>query len=145
MAADNTTRIVLSAVDNTSGVLQKVQLGLGNVGFAANSLRNVLSGVTSALAVRELIQAADGYASLNARLKLATNSASEFATAQAAVFNIAQRSGSDLVSVGDLYASLSRSTQQLGVSQSALLGVVESINQAPVSYTHLTLPTKRIV
>lgn len=132
MAADNTTRIVLSAVDNTSGVLQKVQLGLGNVGFAANSLRNVLSGVTSALAVRELIQAADGYASLNARLKLATNSASEFATAQAAVFNIAQRSGSDLVSVGDLYASLSRSTQQLGVSQSALLGVVESINQALV-------------
>lgn len=54
MAADNTTRIVLSAVDNTSGVLQKVQTGLGGVGSAAMSLRGALSGIGAAGAVTYL-------------------------------------------------------------------------------------------
>lgn len=54
MAADNTTRIVLSAVDNTSGVLQKVQAGLGGVGSAAMSLRGALSGIGAAGAVTYL-------------------------------------------------------------------------------------------
>ena len=52
--ADNQARIVLSAVDNTSGVLQKVQAGLGGVGSAATSLRGALSGIGAAGAVTYL-------------------------------------------------------------------------------------------
>jgi tape measure domain-containing protein len=93
-------------------------------------LSTAAAGVAGSLAVRAIIQAADGYKNLNARLQLVSRTTAEFAKAQAEVLNIAQRSGVALQQTGDLYASLSRSTQSLGVSQDELLGVTESINQA---------------
>lgn len=93
-------------------------------------LSGAAAGIAGSLAVRAIIQAADGYKNLNARLQLVSRTTAEFARAQSEVLNIAQRSGVALQQTGDLYASLSRSTQSLGVSQDELLGVTESINQA---------------
>lgn len=104
-----------------------------NMGEFARTVRGAQAGLAAfagSLAIREIIQAADGYKNLNARLQLVSRSAAEFAKAQTEVLNIAQRSGIALQQTGDLYASLSRSTQSLGVSQDELLGVTESINQA---------------
>jgi tape measure domain-containing protein len=101
-----------------------------SLGRAFKGMGSAVGVAVAALASSEIIRAADAYKNLNARLQLVSRTAAEFAKAQAEVLNIAQRSGVALQQTGDLYASLARSTQALGVSQDELLGVTESINQA---------------
>jgi lambda family phage tail tape measure protein len=104
---------------------------------AAATLRNSIrglgaafGGIGSGLIVRELIRQADLYSTLNARLRLVTGSTNQFQAAQVALFNIAQNTRTGLEQTTDLFGSLARSTEALGVSQSEVLGVVETINQA---------------
>lgn len=94
------------------------------------SLSAAAGAVAGSLVAREIIQAADAYKNLNARLQLATKSASEFATAQSEVFRIAQQTRSGLDETARLYESLARSTDALGVSQAEVFGVTETINKA---------------
>jgi lambda family phage tail tape measure protein len=104
---------------------------------AAATLRNSIRGlggafgaIGSGFVVRELIRQADLYSTLNARLRLVTGSTNDFQAAQVALFNIAQNTRTGLEQTTDLFGSLARSTEALGVSQSEVLGVVETINQA---------------
>lgn len=94
------------------------------------ALRGTLAGISSGLAVRAILQAADGYNNLNARLRLVTRSATEFAAAQRGVFEIAQGTRSGLTETADLFGNLSRATESLGVSQRDVLNVTQTINQA---------------
>lgn len=137
------TQLVLSVdsrqVKSASGDLGKLASAGKSAEKEANALARayqsvgrVFGAVAASVLAREVIQAADAYKSMNARLQLVSKSASEFATAQEAIFKISQRTRSGLVETSDLYASLSRSTQSLGVSQADLLKVTESINQAMV-------------
>lgn len=100
----------------------------------ATSFKNLgasLLAATSVVAsVRSLVTLGDTFTSLNARLSLAVSNTLEFAIAQEELFNIAQRSRAGLENTTTLYASLARSTRQLGVSQKELLRVTETINQA---------------
>ena len=107
-------------VETVSGKLQR----------SFGALKGVLAGVSASLVVRQIVQAADAYSSLNARLALATKSAQEFTNAQRALFNISQQTRVGLEQTTDLFSSLSRSTESLGASQEELLGVTETINQA---------------
>lgn len=86
--------------------------------------------VVAALASSQVLRTADAYKELNARLQLVSRNTAEFAKAQSEVLRIAQATRVGLQQTGDLYASLARSTQALGVSQDDLLGVTQSINQA---------------
>jgi tape measure domain-containing protein len=97
---------------------------------ATTSLRNVFAGLSAAVAVRNFVQLADTYSNINSRLKLVTQSAGEFVAAQEALFDISQRTRVGLEQTSDLYGNLRRSTQSLGVSQSEVLGVTETINKA---------------
>ncbi|WP_018229678.1 tape measure protein [Methyloversatilis universalis] len=97
---------------------------------ATTSLRNVFAGLSTAVAVRNFVQLADTYSNINSRLKLVTQSAGEFVAAQEALFDISQRTRVGLEQTSDLYGNLRRSTQSLGVSQSEVLGVTETINKA---------------
>lgn len=83
-----------------------------------------------ALAVRGVVEAADTYKLLESRIRVVTNTAQEFATAQAEVSRIAFENRTTLSDTANLYTQLSRSVKGLGVSQSEVLGVTESINHA---------------
>lgn len=97
---------------------------------AASGVSRAFAGISAALVGRAVIQAADTYANLNARLRLVTRSASEFAQVQQQIFDISQRTRVGLEQTSDLFGSLARSTEALGVSQQDVLGVTETINQA---------------
>lgn len=97
---------------------------------AATSLRNIFAGLSAAVAVRNFVQLADTYSNINSRLKLVTQSAGEYVATQEALFDISQRTRVGLEQTSDLYGNLRRSTQSLGVSQSEVLGVTETINKA---------------
>lgn len=104
--------------------------GLGETDRVARRLRTTFDAIASSLVARAIIRAADTYANLNARLRLVTRSASEFAQVQQQIFDISQRTRVGLEQTSDLFGSLARSTEALGVSQQDVLGVTETINQA---------------
>ncbi|MCR5865220.1 tape measure protein [Aquincola sp. J276] len=98
----------------------------------ALAMRNALAGLSVAALGREFIQAADAMTNLNARLALVATGYANFQRAQREVIAIAQETRTGLGQTADLFTSLSRSTEALGVSQSDVLGVTRTINQALV-------------
>lgn len=97
---------------------------------AAASVGRLVAGLVSAAAILKTIGVADELTTLNARLKLATNSTEEFTRAQVALFDLAQRSRADLGETVRLYTSIGLAVKEAGVGQETLLQVVETINQA---------------
>ncbi len=127
------SRQVRSAVgdlDKLSTAGTRTEKATDGVRNAFRSLSGVLAGVAVADIGRRAIQQADAYAGLNARLKLVTSSTTEFVTAQKELFAISQQTGTGLAQTTDLFGSLARSTETLGVSQKDVLAVTQSINQA---------------
>lgn len=97
---------------------------------AYQAVGRVFGVIAASVVAREVVQAADAYKNLNARLQLVSKSASDFTKAQTALFDISQRTRVGLGQTTDLYGSLARSTEALGVTQDELLKVTEGINQA---------------
>jgi tape measure domain-containing protein len=97
---------------------------------AVGQLKGLIAGFVSLAAVMKAIQTADELATLNARLRLVTSSTEEFAAAQVKLFELAQRSRTELGETIRLYAQIASATKDAGVGQETLLQVVETINQA---------------
>ncbi|WP_408951497.1 tape measure protein [Lysobacter sp. Hz 25] len=77
-----------------------------------------------------LVRAADGYANLSAKIKLATTSQAAFNLAEDAVFAISQRTSTALDSTATLFGRLSSALKDQGGSQREVLGLTETINKA---------------
>lgn len=97
---------------------------------AVTAVKALAASVAGIAGFASFIRIADQAATLNARLKLATKSQEEFNTAYEGTFDIAQRTRSSLEATVTLYARLERSTRDLAVTQSELLELTETINQA---------------
>lgn len=149
MAADLEFRIGAELTE-IKGALAGLQRDLQNVGNAArtaggnDAFRGVQQSAQGALAtigrlaagfvtitgLLRGIQAADAINTLNARLQLVTRSTEEFARAQQALFDVSQRTRSDLGETIGLYTQIANATRDANVGQETLLEVVETINQA---------------
>lgn len=114
--------------------LRGVSGGIEKIGVSAASVRNLIGGLTGAFAgfvsVRAVMQASDAVTTLNNQLRLATGSASSAATAYQSLFEIAQRSRVNFTELGGTFATITRATQELGLSQKQVLEVTESIANA---------------
>lgn len=123
-----------SAMRNVVDEANRASGSISNMGSAAGALHGIfakLGGVFAAgFSAREFLATADAVTSLNNQLKLATGSADSAKTAYAALFEIAQRSRVSFVELGTTYASIARSTGEMGISQQRLLKVTESIGNA---------------
>lgn len=115
-----------NAAGNTQGI-NRLSDGLRG---ALASVRNLVGGFAALAGVVQLVRVADEITTLNARLRLVTQSTEEFNRAQAALFDLAQRTRSSLGETVDLYTRIAQSTKDAGVGQETLLQVVETINQA---------------
>lgn len=108
--------------------------GMDRIAASARRAATQFAGmVTAYAAIRTgtaIVKAADEFQKLEARLKLTTKSEQEYARARAETYRIAQDSGQDLANTVDMYTRLARSTQNLGISQDALVQVTETVSQA---------------
>lgn len=93
-------------------------------------LRQLASVAATAFGGREVIRAADEYATLSARVKLATESQDEFNVAQAALFDISQNTRAELGATVALYSKVAGTLRNIGAEQTESLGFVESVNKA---------------
>ncbi|WP_341649929.1 tape measure protein [Thauera humireducens] len=97
-------------------------------GFRA--LSGVLAGLGIAATVRQFVQVADEMANMQARIRLVTKSQQEFAHVQAELFRQSQAAQTSLRANADLYVSMARATDGLGVSQNRLLALTDGISKA---------------
>lgn len=132
--ANNRAQILITAVDETKRAFQSINGSLSQLRDQAGQVGAVLSRIGGAigvgLGVRELVEVADQYKNLQARLKLAVTSQEEFNRADAALFEIAQRNRAPLAETVTLYARLAPSVQALGRSQEQVLAATDAIGQA---------------
>ncbi|NTW98523.1 MAG: tape measure protein [Geobacteraceae bacterium] len=102
-----------------------------NVSCSALSRFNSLLTIGSiAYGAKQLIDIADKYSQLDGRLRLVTKSTEDLHTAQTGLYKIAQETRVGYEDTVDLYTRLARSSSQLGLSQTDLLSITESINKA---------------
>ncbi|HCF7066348.1 tape measure protein [Pseudomonas aeruginosa] len=132
--ATNRAQILITAVDETRRAFQSINGSLSQLRDQAGQVGAVLSRIGGAigvgLGVRELVEVADQYKNLQARLRLAVTSQEEFNRADAALFEIAQRNRAPLAETVTLYARLAPSVQALGRSQADVLAATDAIGQA---------------
>lgn len=132
--ANNRAQILITAVDETRRAFQSINGSLSQLRDQAGQVGAVLSRIGGAigvgLGVRELVEVADQYKNLQARLKLAVTSQENFNRADAALFEIAQRNRAPLAETVTLYARLAPSVQALGRSQADVLAATDAIGQA---------------
>lgn len=132
--ANNRAQILITAVDETRRAFQSINGSLSQLRDQAGQVGAVLSRIGGAigvgLGVRELVEVADQYKNLQARLKLAVTSQEEFNRADAALFEIAQKNRVPLAETITLYARLAPYVQALGRSQADVLAATDAIGQA---------------
>lgn len=90
-------------------------------------LKGVFSGLTAALSVRELGQMADSFSNIQARLKLATRDAAEFAQANENIKRIAESAKSPLEETATLYTRISQSLLDVGGTQQQIANTTQAL------------------
>ena len=130
--ASNIAPIVIKAVDQTKQAFASVDKSLAGLRQSLLSVQGAMGGLFTAYTAKQAADLADAYNSVNARLRLVSNSSKEYANAQKQLFRISQDTRSSFSATVDLFSTLSRSTKNLGVSQAEMLTLTENINKALV-------------
>ncbi|MHA6887432.1 tape measure protein [Ralstonia pseudosolanacearum] len=123
-----------SAGDKAAAGLAQVKAGVSvlseQITTARTQLLAFLSINWAVGKTQEIVQIADAWNMMAARLKLATAGQREFTTAQTALFDIAQRIGVPIQETATLYGKLQQAVRMLGGEQQQALTITESISQA---------------
>ena len=129
----------LSNTAKTSGAkaasgIAEVRAGMSAFGEQVNRAKTqLLAFLTINWAsgkVQEIVQIADAWNMMSARLKLATAGQREYLTAQKELFAIAQRIGVPIQETATLYGKLQQAVRMLGGEQKDALSITESVSQA---------------
>lgn len=114
----------------------KASSGFNMLGSAANIARGVVIGlgVAAVGVIHSMVEgtrdAADEMMSLDGRLRVVTDSEKDRLKISQDLYDIAQRTRQPLAETGDLYFSIAKSSQELGVSQKEALQMTETVTKA---------------
>jgi tape measure domain-containing protein len=97
---------------------------------ASTALKAALTGVIASIGVREIIQYADIWQNVANQLRQVTSGTAELEAIQVRLGNVANDTRASFESTANLYARLARSSTELGLSQSDLIGLTTTINQS---------------
>ncbi|ALN88549.1 tape measure domain protein [Lysobacter capsici] len=125
--AESAGRRAGKSFDSSRGSVEAIGRQLGQ---AKAQLLAFIGLQSAGTAIGGLVRAADGYANLSAKIKLATTSQASFNLAEDAVFAISQRTSTSLDTTATLFGRLSSALKDQGGSQREVLGLTETINKA---------------
>lgn len=124
----------LNGLDETQ---ERVSQGSGGLGGNINKLKGAFGSLQGLLAaaglgigVAEIIETADAFKTLEARVKLATGEGAAFVTGFDGVKKIANETFSSVENTGELFARITQASEALGLAQSEVLGITRTINEA---------------
>jgi lambda family phage tail tape measure protein len=112
------------------GARRTVDRGAAGISRAADIAKVALASIGLGAGLSQIIKMSDEYAKFTAQLKLATLSTREYNIALADVKRIATTAQVDLGATGVLYARIANGTRELGVSQTQVADITETVNLA---------------
>lgn len=123
-----------TASDKAAAGVAEVKAGMNAFGDqVAKAKTQLLAFLTinwASSKLQEIIQIADAWNMMSARLKLATAGSREYTVAQKELFAISQRIGVPIQETATLYGKLQQAVRMLGGEQQDALSLTESISQA---------------
>lgn len=131
---ERNTDSLSSSFINTNGQLKNFTNGLG---VAKIGLAGLATAGTAAVALvvgmgKQLIDIGEKYAGVNNRLKLVTDSQSEYNRVQEELATLANETRTELTTTIDLYSKLTRNTKELNLSEEQRIRLTETLNKAAV-------------
>lgn len=124
--ASNSMDYILNLIANN----QQFNAGVNASKFAVNALVSAMAAVGVGVSVKGLIDVADQYATLQARVKVAVGETGNFQQAMAGVYNVALETNTSLDTTASLFARVNDVGKQMGLTQQQVLDVTKTINQA---------------
>lgn len=119
------------AAQNSTREWQRAQAQIAasqqNIG---STLTRFAGPIAAAFSAGEAIRLADTYTQLQAKLISAKVASADMARVQQELFDIANRNGTEVVSLADLYGNLSMSAGSLGLSQAQIVTATEAVASA---------------
>lgn len=97
---------------------------------SVSTLRSAVASIAVGALARNFVQTADAATGLRSKLGLVTSSVTELVALEKSLFDISQQSRGSYTALGQTYAQVARSTENLGISQTQLLSLTKSIAQA---------------
>lgn len=128
--ADKTLDDLAKTGAKAEGSTTKLTSSTERLSSAARVAAGAFAALGLSVSVREIVQANDAWQSAANQLRLVTSSAAELTKTQSALMMVANDTRSSFESTANLYARLSRATSEMGLSQTELLGITETINQS---------------
>ena len=129
-----TERIDIVIQERGSRVVQRNLDGIGTsarrTGKEVDYAGRAIAALASAFAVTKLVEYTDTLTTIESRLRLVTDSTAQLNRVQENLFQLAQRTRSSFAATGELYAKLSKATEELALGESKLLEVTETVNKA---------------
>lgn len=122
----NPLDIILNLRANTSGFDSGVQ----GAKSAVNALVGAMAALGVGLSVKSLLDTADQFTTLQAKIRVAVGDTGNFQQAMAGVYQVAIQTNANLDDTANLFARLSDTGRQMGLSQQQVLEITKTINQA---------------
>ena len=123
--------IGVDGVDESRRQLNNLNESMNEVGNSvSDSVNKVLSGIAVGVVVKEIIRMSDTYEQIIAKLKEATSSSAQLASAQKELVAQAERQRVSLESIADLYAKTTGVATEMGASQKDVLKFTEGVAAA---------------
>lgn len=122
----NSLDFLLNLRADTTGFDQ----GINGSKFAVNALVGALASLGIGLGAKELIEAADSYAMLSAKIQQSTKDSGNFEQAISGVHQIALQTNSTLDNTGALFTRLNTVAKDMGQSQQFALDMTSAVTKA---------------
>ncbi|MCU4397360.1 tape measure protein [Acinetobacter junii] len=123
---NNSLDFLLNLRADTTGFDQ----GINGSKFAVNALVGALASLGIGLGAKELIEAADSYATLSAKIQQTTKESGNFEQAMSGVHQIALQTNSTLDNTGTLFTRLNTVAKDMGKSQQFALEMTSTVTKA---------------
>lgn len=117
----NGGRQAAAAARESERALSDLTAGFASAGRAA-------AAATAAFATGKIVQIADEWNSVNARLKQASSSADDFAASQRQLMEISQRTGTAFSDNANLFSRAAASMREFGYSSDEVLKITEAVS-----------------
>jgi tape measure domain-containing protein len=116
--------------DQLAGKAKKASDATGGMGRNFTALKGAFAAVGTSVVVKQFFDLLDVSTQINNRLKLVTDSTYALGLAQQQLFEVSQKSRVGFDQTVDLYSRLARSSEELGLTQTELVDITETISQA---------------
>lgn len=113
--------------------LQRVEVQANNTGESVKALGNTIKAAAAAYITTNLIQQADGYTQMAARVRNATSSLSEYQTVQDHLYQTAQGTFRNLAEAQEVFLASFGGLKEAGYNTQQVLAITDSLSY---SYVH---------